>query len=400
MQNKKNKSLTEKIFYTLFIILILRLGNFIPIPYVDQQYLINLINSNSALKTFFNSKNIVLSIFSVGIIPNLNASILIQFLINSFPYFKQLQKEEGESGRQKIKQYTRSLTLIFAIAQSISIALAVKPILFNWNLEIGAEITLALTTGSMIVLWLSDLITEAGIGNGSSIVLTLNIISTLPNILNIFNKNNNNLSNLYPISISVILIIGIIYIQEAVKKLTLITVNQLYKEKRQRKSQVGRISYLPLKIIQGGVMPIIFSSTILGFLTLAFNSLVNSSNLTLNIVNPAVIKIFYLSLNFILIVFFSKFYSNLVLNPKEIAKDLNKMGVIIENVRPGEKTTIYLKQILNRLSIIGGILLGILVILPNGLSTSGFSITSLIILVGVSTEITRKIKTLSRQLKT
>jgi len=282
----------------------------------------------------------------------------------------------------------------------MSIAFAVKPILFNWNVEIVTEITLALTTGSMIVLWLSDLITEAGIGNGSSIVLTLNIISTLPNILNIFNKNNNNLSNIYTIITCVILIIGIIYIQEAVKKLPLLTVNQLYKEKRQKRNQVGRISYLPLKIIQGGVMPIIFSSTLLGFLTLGLNSLINSSVLSVNIINGPLIKIFYLSINFIFIVFFSKFYSNLVLNPKEIAKDLNKMGVIIENVTPGEKTTIYLKIILNRLSIIGGILLGILVIIPNGLSSSGFSITSLIILVGVSTEITRKIKTLNRQSKT
>jgi len=396
MQRRKNKSLAEKIIFTLFIIIILRAGNFIPIPYVDQQYIVNLINSNSSLRTFFNSKNLVLSIFTVGIIPNLNSSILIQFLINSFPYFKQLQKEEGENGRQKIKQYTRSLTLAFAIFQSITIAFAIRPILFNWNFQICAEITLALTTGSMIVLWLSDLITENGIGNGSSIVLTLNIISILPNILNVFNKTGNNFSNILNVISFITLIIGIIYIQEAVKKIPLITVNQLYREKSQRTNQVRKISYLPLKIIQGGVMPIIFSSTLLAFLSVILNSVINFSSLNVSI-NSNIIRIFYLLSNFVLIVFFSKFYSNLVLNPKEIAKDLNKMGVIIENIRPGQKTELYLKKTLNRLSIIGGVLLGILVIIPNSLNSSSFSLTSLIILVSVSTEITRKIQTLSRQ---
>jgi preprotein translocase subunit SecY len=397
MQKRKNKSLAAKLIFTLFIALFLRAGNFIPVPYLDQQYIVNLINSNSSLRTFFNSKNLVLSVFSVGIIPNLNASILMQFLINSFPFFKRLQKEEGESGRQKIKQYSRSLTLIFAIVQSLIIAFAIRPILFNWNFEICTEITLILTTGSMIVLWLSDLITENGIGNGSSIVLTLNIISSLPNIVNLFIKTDNTFSIILNFLSFLSLLIGIIYIQEAVKKIPLVTVNQLYREKSQRTNQVRKISYLPLKIVQGGVMPIIFSSTILAFLTLLITNLQTIFGISTSFTNENLIRFVYLFTNFILIIFFSTFYSNLVLNSKEIAKDLNKMGVIIENIRPGQKTALYLKKILNRLSIIGGFLLGILVIIPNSLSSSSFSVTSLIILVGVTTEITRKIQTLSRQ---
>ena len=397
MQKRKNKSLAAKLIFTLLIVLFLRAGNFIPVPYLDQQYIVNLINSNSSLRTFFNSKNLVLSVFSVGIIPNLNASILMQFLINSFPFFKRLQKEEGESGRQKIKQYSRSLTLIFAIVQSLIIAFAIRPILFNWNFEVCIEITLILTTGSMIVLWLSDLITENVIGNGSSIVLTLNIISSLPNIVNLFIKTDNNFSIILNFLSFLSLLIGIIYIQEAVKKIPLVTVNQLYREKSQRTNQVRKISYLPLKIVQGGVMPIIFSSTILAFLTLLITNLQTIFGITTSFNNENLIRFVYLFTNFILIIFFSTFYSNLVLNSKEIAKDLNKMGVIIENIRPGQKTALYLKKILNRLSIIGGFLLGILVIIPNSLSSSSFSVTSLIILVGVTTEITRKIQTLSRQ---
>jgi preprotein translocase subunit SecY len=395
MQKRKNKSLLDKIVFTLFVIFILRAGNFIPVPYVDQSYLINIINTNSLLKTFFNSKNIILSIFSVGIAPSINASILIQFLTSSFPYFKKLQKEEGESGRQQIKQYTRSITLIFAIFQSIALTFAVKSIMFNWNFETVSEIVLVLTTGSMIVLWLSDLVTEYGIGNGSSLIITINITSALPNILNKFVNSEVDISTFSYVLIFSTLVIGIIYLQDAVKKIPLVTVSQLYKEKNERTNQVRKISYLPLKITQG-VMPIIFSSTFLAFLTILLN-FINSSVMNVAFSNSNLLKVLYTVINFIFIVFFSKFYSNLTLNSKEIAKDLNKMGVVIENIRPGQKTRIYLKQILNRLSLIGGIFLAVLVTVPNTLNLSGFSITSLIIFVGVSTEVSRQIQILSRQ---
>ena len=395
MQKRKNKSLLDKIVFTLFVIFILRAGNFIPVPYVDQSCLINIINTNSLLKTFFNSKNIILSILSVGIAPSINASILIQFLTSSFPYFKKLQKEEGESGRQQIKQYTRSITLIFAIFQSIALTFAVKSIMFNWNFETVSEIVLVLTTGSMIVLWLSDLVTEYGIGNGSSLIITINITSALPNILNKFVNSEVDISTFSYVLIFSTLVIGIIYLQDAVKKIPLVTVSQLYKEKNERTNQVRKISYLPLKITQG-VMPIIFSSTFLAFLTILLN-FINSSVMNVAFSNSNLLKVLYTVINFIFIVFFSKFYSNLTLNSKEIAKDLNKMGVVIENIRPGQKTRIYLKQILNRLSLIGGIFLAVLVTVPNTLNLSGFSITSLIIFVGVSTEVSRQIQILSRQ---
>jgi len=316
-------------------------------------------------------------------------------LTSSFPYFKKLQKEEGESGRQQIKQYTRSITLIFAIFQSIALTFAVKSIMFNWNFETVSEIVLVLTTGSMIVLWLSDLVTEYGIGNGSSLIITINITSALPNILNKFVNSEVDISTFSYVLIFSTLVIGIIYLQDAVKKIQLVTVSQSYKEKNERTNQVRKISYLPLKITQG-VMPIIFSSTFLAFLIILLN-FINSSVMNVAFSNSNLLKVLYTVINFIFIVFFSKFYSNLTLNSKEIAKDLNKMGVVIENIRPGQKTRIYLKQILNRLSLIGGIFLAVLVTVPNTLNLSGFSITSLIIFVGVSTEVSRQIQILSRQ---
>ena len=175
----KKNNLFRKIIFTIFIVIILRIGNYIPVAHIDQRYLINIINSNPSLKIFFNTKDLVLSIFTLGIIPSLNSSIVIQSLTSIFPYFQQLQKEEGERGRRQIKQSTRTLTCVFAILQSLSISFSLKPFIFNWDFNICFDITLTLVTGAMFVLWLSDLITEKGIGNGSSIILALNIISTL-----------------------------------------------------------------------------------------------------------------------------------------------------------------------------------------------------------------------------
>jgi preprotein translocase subunit SecY len=390
MKNQRKNNILKKIIFTILIIILLRIGNIIPVPNVDQKYLVNLVNSNLTLKPFFNNKNIILSVFSVGIIPNLNASILIQYLTSSFSYFQKLQKEEGETGRRQIKQYTRTLTVIFAFIQSLSITLALRPILFNWNIGSCFEIILVLMTGSMIVLWLSDLITESGIGNGSSIVITLNILSGLPNVLTNIIKSENNNANPYNFLSLIILIIGIVYLQEAVKIVPLITINQLLKKNK----NVKQVSYLPIKVNQGGVMPIIFASTILGFLFIIFNSIINFLHIS---VDPFLIRIIYTTVNFLLVFNFTIFYSNLILNPKEIAKDLNKMGVTIKNVRPGQQTVSFLKKTLNRLTKIGAIFLATLVTIPNIGSYSGLSITSLIIVIGVILEVIRQIQILKRE---
>ena len=138
----KISSLTKKLLFTAGIVSFIRLGNFIPIPDIDQRYLVNILNQNSTLKNFFNSDNLVLSVFSLGILPNINASIMMQLLISAIPALEKLQKEEGETGRRQIKQYTRILTLVFAIVESISIAIGLKPILFNWTTWLGLKIVI------------------------------------------------------------------------------------------------------------------------------------------------------------------------------------------------------------------------------------------------------------------
>ena len=394
MEITQKDTITKKILFTIFIVIIIRLGNFIPVPNVDQRYLINILNANPSLKTFFNSENLILSVFSLGIIPNINASILIQLLVSAIPYLEKLQKEEGETGRRQIKQYTRSLTLLIAILESFSIAFSLRPILFNWNLAICSEIVLALTTGSMIILWLSDLITENGIGNGSSIVITLNILSVLPNTIKTITESGNIISILFNFISFTILIIGIIYVQEAVRIIPLISAKQLFAQQNQTSNQAINTSYLPLKINQGGVMPIIFSSTFLTFLTVAVNYVLSLQILPMQFNNTKAISLIYGGINFVLIFAFSLFYSNLILNPKEIAKDLNKMAITIPNIRPGKQTTSFLKKTLTRLSLLGALFLAILVALPNIRTSYGFGVTSLLILVGVTVDTARQIQTL------
>ncbi len=387
----KKKILFKKVIFTILIILILRIGNYIPIANVDQKYLINVISSNPSLKLLFNTKYLILNVFTLGIIPTINSSIVIQSLINIFPYFQNLQKD-GRSGRILIKQYTRFLTLILAFFQSLSITFALKPILFNYNFEIFFQITLTLTTGGMIILFLSDLITEYGIGNGSSIILALNIISTLPNTLNVIIKSETPFSMLKIIFSFLILIVGIIYLQEGVKVIPLITSKQLLIKNRKKFKKVYLQSFLPLKINQVGIMPIIFSSTLLGFVFNIGNFVVSKIPLISYLIVPEFFKFFYLIINFLLIVIFSCFYSNILLNPKDLAKELNQMEVVIENVRPGKQTFFFLKRTIMHLTVIGSIFLGILGTFANTNNTAGFGITSLIILVGVIIDITRQIQ--------
>ena len=392
MQTRQTDSIRKKVFFTIFIIIIVRIGNFIPIPNVDQRYLINILNSNPSLKTFFNGDNLTLSVFSLGIIPSINASILIQLLTSAIPYLEKLQKEEGDSGRRQIKLYTRTLTLLFAIFESLSIAFSLRPILFNWDFSICFEIVLTLTTGSMIVLWLSDLITEDGIGNGSSFIIAINILSTLPNTILTILTEKTVVSGLISFLSFTLLIIGVIYIQEAIKVIPLISAKELFNLQNKKNIRNSRSSYLPLRINQGGVMPIIFASTFLTFLTILINYVCQIFSVKFD--NMELTNLFYGVINFILIIGFSLFYSNLILNHKEIAKELNKMAVTIPKVLPGKQTASYLKKTITRLSLLGSLFLAILVTITNIRSSYGFGITSLLILVACTIETTRQIQTL------
>ena len=390
MQSNEQNSVGNKIRTTILVIFITRVGNYIPVPNVDQEYLINILNSTPILRNFYTNENLVLGIFSLGILPYINASIMMQLLTSVVPSLEKLQKEEGEAGRRQITKYTRYLTLFWAIVESVSITFALRPILFIWNFDICSQITLALITGSMIILWLSEIITEKGIGNGSSIIITANILAGLPNTLKTIYNSGTGFSLLFNVLSFTVLITGIIYVQEAVRVIPLISAKQLFSQTE----NPTKTSFLPLKINQGGVMPIIFASTVLTFLTVFVGFIAKLDAFSNLIIATNVQTILYSGTNFVLILAFSLFYSNLILNPNELAKDLNKMAVTIPGIRPGNQTKEFLNKTLKRLSLLGALFLAIIVTVPNIRSSYGFGVTSLLILVGVTVDTSRQIQTL------
>jgi preprotein translocase subunit SecY len=390
MQTNGVNSVVSKIRTTIFIIFLTRLGNYIPVPNVDQEYLINILNSTPILRNFYTNENLVLGIFSLGILPYINASIMMQLLTSVVPSLEKLQKEEGESGRRQITKYTRYLTLFWAIVESLSITFALRPILFIWNLDVCSQITLALVTGSMIILWLSEIITEKGIGNGSSIIITANILSGIPNTIKTVFNSGTNLSIVLNLISFTALITGIIYVQEAVRIIPLVSAKQLFSQS----DNPTKTSFLPLKINQGGVMPIIFASTVLTFLTISVGYITNLEKFPRLEIGTNIQTLIYGLVNFGLILIFSLFYSNLILNPSELTKDLNKMAVTIPGIRPGNQTKEFLTKTLKRLSLLGALFLAIIVTIPNIRSSYGFGVTSLLILVGVTVDTRRQIQTL------
>jgi len=382
----------SRVLFTLVILFILRFGIVVPIPEIDQEYLYVALKKNSTLNmlsAFSQGDFFVLGLFSLGILPNINASIIMQLLTSGIKSLQKLQKEEGSAGRKKITQITRYLTLAIAFLYSVPIAYFAKPYIFDWNLFTGFEIVLALVTGAMIILWFSELITEKGIGNGPSLFICIGITSALPStFLNIY-------SNIDFISIALLLffisliIIGIIFVQEATRSIPMLSAKQLLGKVTNNKPD-----FLPFRLNQGGVMPIIFSSTILA----GFSAF---SNFDFFQKFPAVFSVLYFLLYFLSILFFSYFYSTIVVDPTNLSEDLNKMAVSIPGIRPGTQTKLYLEKTLNRLAILGGLFLAGMAILPNILSffaqTSslrGFGATSLIILVGAAIDISRQVRTL------
>nr|YP_009295931.1 preprotein translocase subunit SecY [Schimmelmannia schousboei]AOM64866.1 preprotein translocase subunit SecY [Schimmelmannia schousboei] len=400
---KTTYKLQQKIFITLLILLIARFGIFIPIPGIDHEAFNNSIKHNSIinfLNVFSGGGFSTIGIFALGIVPYINSSIIMQLIIKIVPELENLQKEEGENGRQKITQITRYLTLLWALLQSISIALWVKPYVFDWNNYFILDCTVTLTTGSMIIMWFSEIITEFGIGNGASLLIFQNIVSSIPKNFKTYTIDSYNQDKIVALSLVIIFCIITltitILIQEGRRKILIVSARQL--------GQINELnpqSYIPLKLNQGGVMPIVFASA-----AMALPSYLSQILSASPIVVQKAVSLFlpnsflYLPLYCLLIICFSYFYSSLILNPQEIAKNLKKMGASIPNIRPGTDTIQYLKQRINKLTFLGAIFLFLIALLPSIASSitsinafRGLGATSLLILVGVAIDTAKQIQT-------
>ena len=396
--NKKIKDvLLNRFLVSLGILLLIRFGTFLPVPGVNTNdlafYLQKHSTAKSLVSTFSGDNTFVIGLFTLNIFPYINATILIQLLIGFSPQLAKLQKEGDFEGRRSISRLTRLITLIWAIIQAVGITLYLRQVLFNWNYSLAFEIVVWLTTGAMIVLWLSELITDYGLGNGASLLIYTNIISNLPNLCKkLIVENTGNFTILSVIGIGLLIFVslyGIVFLQEGLRKIPLISSKQL----NQPSLQNSVNNYLPLRFNQAGVMPIILTTAIL----VIPNYIIGLGIFPwLNFL--ASFKFIYWIGYFALILAFSSFYSAIILNPKDISDQLQKLAVTIPEVRPGLQTTFYLKQVIKRVTLIGATMLATLTVVPNFIESTlninglnGLSTTSLLILAGVVLDLIREI---------
>ncbi len=353
------------------------------------------------------------SVVAIGLGPYINASIILQLLTTVIPKLEELQKE-GERGRQMINQYTRYLTVPLAILQSFVIYTVLSKTESLQNLigdptvlEIGAMIV-SLTAGSIILMWISELISESGIGNGSSFIIFAGIIASLPGLIN---QDFASIRYDTPLIIGIIIgalvmIGGIVFITEAVRKVPI----QYARRVRGSKAGGGQSSFLPLKINQAGVMPVIFAASLLTFprIITQFLGSTASQDSFFSKASDTISKLYldenlglYNLLYFLFIVVFTFFYTRVVLNPQEQAENLKKSGGFIPGIRPGRSTEDYISSIMNRLTLVGAIFLATVALIPSlarrGTQLavlSGIGGTSILIVVGVVLDTVRQLKSM------
>jgi preprotein translocase subunit SecY len=400
--------LKQKIFKILGFLIFIRLGLYIPVPCVD----LDIFSQNQIVNPLFGfAKNLTgssfLGIGSLGILPYINSSIVIQLLTPIIPSLERLQKEEGELGRQQINRYTKYLTLGWALVLSTACAfILVKPVVFNWSLTLALKIILSLTAGSMLSMWFAELITNENLGNGSSMIIFINIIGGLPANLNEAKSNLNNIDNISSIFASggvflvyLLIVCLVVLVQDSYKRINIVSARQLSFNSLEQNSQNFELknSYIPIKLNQGGIMPLVFSTTVATLLfyplQLGLTKLFSLGSFSLT--NVLTLASFFL--NIVLVVFFSSFYALLVLKPKDLSDNLTKMAYTIPGFKQGKQTTQYLEQIISRLAFMGGVFLAFIAFFPFLLTTffqiSIFkNITSLVILIGVITDVSSQIR--------
>ncbi|WNC61541.1 preprotein translocase subunit SecY [Thermosynechococcus sp. QS41] len=408
MQMAQAAGLRGRLLITIGLLILVRLGIYLPIPGIDRAVFAQSVQDNAVIRfldIFSGGGLSALGIFALGILPYINASIIMQLLTAALPSLERLQKDEGEAGRRKISQITRYVAVGWAVLQSFGIAIFVSSIpgaALHPGVWFVAEIVLGLTAGSMVVMWISELITERGVGNGASLLIFLSIVAYLPasvgQTIALAESGGNIGGIVILVAVFLAMIVGIVFVQEGTRRIPIVSARRQVGRKLYRE----QTSYLPLRLNQGGVMPIIFASAVLilpstlaqftrNELVARLASYVSPAGPT-----PWAYVIFYL----LLILFFSYFYASLIVNPVDMSQNLKKMGASIPGIRPGKATSDYLERVLNRLTFLGAIFLGLVAIIPTAVESAtkvttfqGLGATSLLILVGVAIDTSKQIQT-------
>ena len=406
------EDLRKKILFTLLIILLYRLGNAVPVPYVNTallaEYFASLQNTVLGLYNVMSGGAFSeATIFALSIQPYINASIIIQLLTIAIPALERMSRDEGEEGKKKIASITRYSTVAIGLLQGFAYYMLMKNnslIVSEYASSIWAAIVVILTftTGSAIIMWMGEQITEFGIGNGISIILFASIVSRLPNavVTTINNVSTGDLqwwAALLMFLGAVAIVILIVYVSDAERRIPI----QYSKRVVGRKIYGGQSTSLPMKVNMSGVLPIIFAQSIaaLPATVCAFVSKWQNSWIMKNVFDTTTWP--YVIIYFLLIIFFAYFYSTIQFNPIEVSNNLRKNGGYIPGYRPGKPTSEFLQKVLNKITLFGAIYLGIVAIVPiivtmfsdvaqkTGLSIGG---TSIIIVVGVALETVRALE--------
>lgn len=411
----KTPEVRKKLWYTLLLIIIFRLGCYITVPGVNSIALSEAMSSVDGVAGLINMISggafSRFSIFAMSITPYITASIVVQLLAMIIPSLERLTKEGGEEGRKKIDKYTKIITIILALVEAIGLFLSYKSagIFVNTDFLTGALVVVGLVGGTSLLMWLGDQITSKGIGNGISIIIFVGIVSGLPSFVTtlwglIFTKGGFSTTGLL-LSIgiligAIILIAGVVFVQQAERRVPV----QYSKKVVGRKMVGAQNTHIPLKLAMAGVMPIIFASSFMtfpamiiqlfvkdiasqtGFLAGLYKFSIATSSSSVGIGYSIANAIVYL----LLIVGFTFFYTYATFNPAEVSATIKKNGGFIPGIRAGKPTTEYLSSIISKLTWFGGLFLAIIAILPMFLRFTNLNIafggTSILIVVGVALE--------------
>ena len=423
IQAFKDADLRKKILFTIAMIVLYRIGAQIPSPGVDYASISGRLRDltqdqssvYSLINLFSGGALLQLSIFAIGIMPFITASIIVQLLTVVIPHFEQLKKE-GQSGQTKMTQYTRYLTLALALLQSAGIvALADREQLLGAGIRVLDEdrnffdlliLVITMTAGAMLVMWLGELITEKGVGNGMSLLIFAGIATRLPTDgMNILGNSGGVVFAVVLISV-LILVIGVVFVEQGQRRIPV----QYAKRMVGRRQYGGSSTYLPLKVNQAGVIPVIFASSLI-YMPVLITQIVNSGSLEVtdnwwqrNVIahlqTPSSWQ--YIVLYFALTIFFSYFYVSVQYDPADQAENMKKYGGFIPGIRPGRPTAQYLGYVMNRLLFVGSLYLALIAVLPNIMLDLGvdagsagatpFGGTAILILVSVALTTVKQIE--------
>ncbi|MCP2362218.1 preprotein translocase subunit SecY [Nonomuraea thailandensis] len=417
----RTPDLRKKLLFTLGIIALFRLGSVLPTPGVHVQNLAACFdqarsgdtgNIYGMVQLFSGGALLKLSVFALGIMPYITASIILQLLVVVIPRLEALKKE-GQSGQTKITQYTRYLTIGLAVLQSTAfIALARTGQLFpNCQQDVLLDpdnifqivtMVVIMTAGTSVIMWLGELITDRGVGNGMSILIFTQVVAVFPSELaNIFQANKFTFAVVMVVGI--FMIAAVVFVEQAQRRIPV----QYAKRMVGRRMYGGTSTYIPLKVNQAGIIPVIFASSLLYLPQLVTSLFQTSDNVVITWISQNLATgdtPIYMATFFLLIIFFTYFYVSITFNPTEVADNMKKYGGFIPGIRPGRPTAEYLNFVLTRLTAPGALYLGLISMVPIvALAVAGasqnfpFGGTSILIMVGVGLDTVKQIESQLQQ---